>query len=205
MEEAHESIARVTKGSEARPLLTQAIHYATFKHEGQTRKNPQEDPYIVHPIEVMAILFDHGITDETTLTAAVLHDVVEDTPASLEEVSTLFGPGVASVVSEVSDDKSLPKRTRKLLQMEHASTKSLAARLVKIGDKISNTKDLLVTPPEDWTDVQRFGYIAWSEEICTRAISAGGVPPSLVDHVEIHFKSLGVRKEEWLEPYFASM
>lgn len=205
MDQAHDSIARITKGSEFRPLLTQAIDYATFRHEGITRKNPQKNPYIVHPIEVMTILFDHGITDETTLVAAVLHDVVEDTPASLKEISTLFGSDVASVVAEVSEDKSSPKKERKLLQMEHASTKSLAARLVKLGDKISNTKDLLVTPPEEWTDVQRFGYIAWSEEICNRAISAGGIPPSLVDHVEVHFKSLGIRKEDWLEPFFASM
>lgn len=88
--------------------LEKAIQYATKMHSGQKRKNSKHDDYIVHPIEVMYILFDHSITDEITLIVAVLHDVVEDTPATLEDIAKLFGSDVATIVDEVTDDKDLP-------------------------------------------------------------------------------------------------
>ena len=183
------------------PLLKMAIRYAAAKHEGQKRKNARGDDYIIHPVEVMLILFSHGVTDESILIAAVMHDTVEDTSATLEEVASMFGPEVASVVDEVSDDKSLPKIERKRLQLERIGHKSLSARLVKIADKISNTRDLLTDPPVGWSDVQKHGYIAWAYAIYSSAASTGDVPFALKTYAELHFKNLGADRA-WLEPYF---
>jgi len=186
------------------PLLKKAIQYATVAHSGQKRKNSCAQDYIVHPVEVMLILFTHDVTDESTLIAAVLHDTVEDTEATLEDISLKFGYDVALSVSQVSDDKSLPKRERKLLQLEKTRVKNLPARLINIADKISNTRDMLCDPPVGWTELQKHGYIAWSWAICNSAIEVGGVPVSLREYTKNHFFNLGT-SDIWLEPYLNAM
>lgn len=80
--------------------------------------------------------------------AAVLHDTVEDTDTTFEELEAMFGNKVAKIVQEVTDDKTLPKQERKLQQVEHALHCSHQAKLVKLADKLYNLRDLNRCTPE---------------------------------------------------------
>lgn len=143
-----------------------ALDFAAYKHRDQRRKGAQKLPYINHPIQVTAILWDTGSVRETvTLVAALLHDTVEDTDTKPEEISTNFGDEVRSIVMEVTDDKSLPKERRKELQVLDAPHKSPRARLVKLADKISNVDEVANDPPPGWSFERRREYIDWSEKV----------------------------------------
>ena len=90
-----------------------ALHFAAHRHRDQRRKGEEASPYINHPIEVAELLARvGGVTDMVTLQAAILHDTLEDTQTTREELGAVFGPEVLSVVEEVTDDKSLPKAER---------------------------------------------------------------------------------------------
>ena len=111
--------------------ITKAVMFAAAKHTLQRRKNVSQSPYIEHPIRVAYILANIGKVDcETCLAAAYLHDVIEDTNCTYDEIVKDFGKDIADIVKEVSDDKSLPKVERKKLQVLNAFKKSYGARLV---------------------------------------------------------------------------
>lgn len=151
---------------ESTGLLLKAIHFAADKHRDQRRKGAGHAPYINHPVAVAQTLWEvGGVRDTVPLLAAILHDTIEDTDTTPEELSRLFGEDVLSVVLEVTDDKSLPKQARKKLQVEHASQLSVHARLVKLGDKISNLRDLVDVPPPDWSLKRRQEYALWTESV----------------------------------------
>lgn len=98
--------------------LVKCANFCAIKHEHQRRKNSAQSPYINHPIGVAAILTEEaGITDPDVIMAALLHDTVEDTDTTFEEIENAFGPKVKSIVAEVTDDKYLPKMVRKQLQV----------------------------------------------------------------------------------------
>lgn len=151
---------------ESTGLLLKALRYASQKHSDQRRKNAKASPYINHPIQVAQILWDvAGVRDPSLLIAAILHDTIEDTDATPEEIRTAFGEEVLALVLEVTDDKSLPKQTRKRLQVEHAPHKSYKAKLLKIADKISNVGDIISWPPRDWSLERRQEYLLWTEKV----------------------------------------
>jgi len=103
------------------PQLLIALEFAAHKHRDQRRKDASASPYINHPIALARLLAaEGGVTDVKTLVAAVLHDTIEDTDTTYEELVEHFGRKVADVVAEVTDDQSLPKPRRKALQIEHA-------------------------------------------------------------------------------------
>ncbi|MBW8734911.1 MAG: bifunctional (p)ppGpp synthetase/guanosine-3',5'-bis(diphosphate) 3'-pyrophosphohydrolase, partial [Asticcacaulis sp.] len=119
--------------------LIAAVHFAADKHRYQRRKDTDATPYINHPVALAHILVDEGgIEDTDVLCAALLHDTVEDTDTTPEEIAARFGPRIAAIVMEVTDDKSLPGAARKQAQIDHAPHISLEAKLVKLADKISN-------------------------------------------------------------------
>src|SRR5438876_10654699 len=125
-----------------------ALKFAAEKHRNQRRKDADASPYINHPIAVAAVLAtEAGVTDEATLIAALLHDTVEDTETTVQELQQLFGPEVAALGGEMSDDKSLPKETRKRLQAAHAPGTSPKAKRLKIGDRTCNGRDLVEDQP----------------------------------------------------------
>lgn len=143
-----------------------ALEFAATKHSGQIRKGPTGEPYINHPISVAFLLSEvGGVTDSEILAAALLHDTVEDTDATLEELTELFGERVGSLVAEVTDDKTLPKEERKLLQVSHAPTLSADAKLLKLGDKICNLRDVVGKPPGGWSDERRREYLDWTAQV----------------------------------------
>lgn len=148
------------------PRLLQAISFSAKKHRFQRRKGGDAEPYINHPIEVANLIASVGkVTDLEILMAAVLHDTIEDTETTAEELTELFGENVCGMVLEVTDDKSLPKQRRKELQIEHSPHLSFGAKHVKLGDKISNITDVLNNPPADWSSETKSEYIAWAGQV----------------------------------------
>jgi guanosine-3',5'-bis(diphosphate) 3'-pyrophosphohydrolase len=147
-------------------VLLETLHFAAAKHRDQRRKDAAASPYINHPIRVAHLLASvGGVTDLVTLQAALLHDTVEDTATTPEELEQHFGREVQQVVAEVTDDKSLPKGDRKRLQIEHAPHLSRRAQQLKIADKIANVQDVTASPPADWPPERRLEYLNWTERV----------------------------------------
>jgi guanosine-3',5'-bis(diphosphate) 3'-pyrophosphohydrolase len=146
--------------------ILKAAAFAADKHRMQRRKDADASPYINHPLALAHILCSEGgVTDTAVLVAALLHDTVEDTETSPDELKREFGPEVAAIVAEVTDDKALPKEERKRLQVAKAATKSEGAKLVKLADKVSNLRDIAATPPADWPLERREAYFRWAKEV----------------------------------------
>src|SRR5262245_39048450 len=150
-------------------LLLKALAFAAKKHRDQRRKDAQASPYINHPIELADVLVNEaGVTDVEVLCAALLHDTVEDTATTPDELVEAFGSRVARIVAEVTDDKSLSKQERKRLQIEHAQQLSTEAKLVKLADKICNLRDVADHPPAGWDLVRRRDYFDWAKSVVDR-------------------------------------
>ena len=157
-------------------LILKAVGFAAMKHRDQRRKGHGAAPYINHPVEVALLLHKvGGVEDPEILSAALLHDTIEDTKTSPKELEDYFGKRICGIVREVTDDKSLPKEMRKKLQIEHAGSLSTAAALIKIADKICNVLDILHSPPADWNIQRRCEYFDWAEKVvnnCPRVSEA---------------------------------
>lgn len=150
-------------------LILRAAAFAARKHRDQRRKDAEASPYINHPLELARVLAEvGGVTDAATLCAALLHDTVEDTATTPEELEREFGSEIAALVGEVTDDKSLPKVERKRLQVEHAATISDKAKRVKLADKICNLTDVAQSPPADWSLGRRREYFDWAKSVIDR-------------------------------------
>lgn len=146
--------------------LLKAISYAAEKHRNQRRKDQDASPYINHPIAVATVLASEGNVDnEKILLGAILHDTVEDTETTFKDLEDIFGSEIADIVKEVTDDKTLPKATRKELQIEHAVHASPYAKQIKIADKICNIRDILRTPPADWSVERKRDYLDWTGKV----------------------------------------
>lgn len=146
--------------------LLHALKFSAEKHIHQRRKDAKATPYINHPIEVAEHLASvGGILDEDVLIAGLLHDTVEDTSTTMEEIEDQFGSRVAGIVSECTDDKSLPRLERKRLQIVNAASKSRDAKCVKIADKTCNLSSLLVNPPSHWNLLQQQEYVEWTAKV----------------------------------------
>lgn len=160
-------------GSLARVI--NAVGLAAEAHRHQRRKDAEASPYINHPIALLRILAVEGsVEDADVLCAAALHDFLEDCcggpgqPSVTDGRATIleeFGSDVLAIVEAVSDDKSLPKETRKRLQIEHAAHSSPSARLVKLADKIANLRDISESPPADWSFERRQAYFDWAKQV----------------------------------------
>lgn len=158
-------------------LILEAAAFAADKHRMQRRKDVDASPYINHPLALAHILSREGkVGDPVVLCAALLHDTVEDTDTTLEELELRFGAEVAATVAEVTNDESLDKAEQKRLQVTKASSKSPAAKLVKLADKIANLRDLAATPPAGWSRDRRLEYYRWSREVVA---GLRGVNPAL--------------------------
>merc|ERR1712156_1011800 len=142
--------SKITKMSSLANVM-KAADFAAKKHRDQRRKDPQQTPYINHPIGVANILANEGgIDDPLVLQAALLHDTVEDTDTTLDEVS---------------DQKDLPSQERKRLQVVNAPKKSHRAKLVKLADKLYNLRDLQRSTPKGWTEKRLQLYFVWSSYV----------------------------------------
>ena len=149
--------------------ILDAAVFAAEKHQGQVRKNKHHSPYITHPLLVARAIYEIGNIDDTRiLTAAILHDTLEDTRTTEQEIADRFGDRVLSIVLEVTDDKSEEKLTRKRNQVIHAPELSYEAKIVKLADKLINCLDILNDPPEDWPLERRRDYIQWGADVVVK-------------------------------------
>jgi GTP diphosphokinase / guanosine-3',5'-bis(diphosphate) 3'-diphosphatase len=147
-------------------LVLKAMAFAASKHRDQKRKGVEESPYINHPITVAKVLWhEGGVRDPVIIAAALLHDTIEDTQTTPEELSGAFGASVAAVVEEVTDVKWLSKRSRKVLQLARAGRASTRAKQIKLADKICNLRDILASPPKDWSIERKRQYFDWAKRV----------------------------------------
>jgi guanosine-3',5'-bis(diphosphate) 3'-pyrophosphohydrolase len=158
-------------------LLLKALAFAAHKHRDCRRKDAGATPYINHPIALANILCNEArVTDIEVICAALLHDTVEDTDTTAEDLEREFGASIRDLVLEVSDDKGMDKPARKQHQVDHAAHISDRAKLVKLADKISNLRDVSGCPPAHWDLERRRQYFDWAKQVIDRL---RGVHPGL--------------------------
>lgn len=160
--------------SKALDPISLAIAKASWWHGEQVRKYTNEK-YIVHPIEVMKFL-ELFTKDEAVLAAAILHDVIEDTDATIEEVKAIFGEDVASLVFGMSEPEvpaGTNREQRKEIYRIHLSEQCWRTKMIKHGDIYSNTKDIAMHDP-DFAVV----YLAEIQRTLS-SIEAPNIPPLL--------------------------
>jgi (p)ppGpp synthase/HD superfamily hydrolase len=146
--------------------LARALDFVARKHAGQRRKGTAAEPYINHLAEVAWLLAEATAGEDRALVmAGLLHDTLEDTDTTLEELTHEFGSEIAALVAEVSDDKSLDRETRKRLQAATAAQKSPRAKMIKLADKISNIRSIIESPPRDWSVDRKLRYVEWAREV----------------------------------------
>lgn len=153
----------MSRSKEDLSIILKALAFAAIKHKDQRRKDAGASPYINHPISLANVLRNEGgINDPKVICAALLHDTIEDTETTAEELRQHFGKAIARIVLEVTDDKTLLKAERKLKQIEVAAHASRRAKLVKLADKICNLRDILTSPPADWSLKRKQEYFDWA-------------------------------------------
>lgn len=140
------------------PILLAVAAYAAEQHAYQRRAGYDRLPYINHLLKVTSGLIECGETNLELLSAALLHDILEDTPVTLLELQEHFGEEVASIVSELTDDMNLTYETRKRLQYEGISGLSVSAQKIRIADKASNVFDICHYPL-DWPVIRKQAYL----------------------------------------------
>lgn len=134
-----------------------AIEFAVEKHKGQTRKNKAKTPYVSHLFGVTYYVVEIGqVRDPQAIQAALLHDVVEDTGVTLEEVQGRFGASVAGYVAELTEES-------KHSQVALAPKTSLGATQIKLADSLYNLRDLSTHAPEGWSRERVDSYFEWTQ------------------------------------------
>jgi len=151
---------------DAADLILRAVAFAAHKHRDQRRKDKDASPYINHPIALAKVLWQEGgVRDAQVIAAALLHDTLEDTETSWQELRGDFGEEIADVVLEVTDTKWIRKEVRKRLQVARAARSSDEAKLVKLADKICNVRDIAAHPPAGWALERKRQYFDWAKEV----------------------------------------
>jgi guanosine-3',5'-bis(diphosphate) 3'-pyrophosphohydrolase len=157
-------------------LVLQAAAFAAEKHRNGRRKDAEASPYINHPIQLAYILVQADVEDPIVLAAALLHDTIEDTNTTHDELEIVFGHEIANIVVECSDDKTQGKLERKQAQVDKAARISTRAKLVKLADKIANVSDIDGAPPAGWSLERKREYFDWAKRVVDRM---RGVHPKL--------------------------
>ena len=147
-------------------LVSEAAELAARRHNAMARKGRGNEPYINHLAEVANLLATATDGADAELVAAGwLHDTIEDTETTREELAQKFSERVAALVVECTDDMTLPKAERRRLQVVNASHKSPSARLIKIADKISNIGARILPDPSAEERADLVDYTDWAEQV----------------------------------------
>jgi guanosine-3',5'-bis(diphosphate) 3'-pyrophosphohydrolase len=169
-----------------------AARFAAERHREQKRKGKAGEPYVNHLLEVADLIAcSIDVVDTNLIAAALLHDTVEDTATTIQELRENFGEDVASLVAEVTDDKSLPKETRKALQVRNAPHKSERAATIKLADKISNLRAVLACPPTDWSVERQREYFRWAKQVVDGLPAPNAILKAEFDRTYARFDELG--------------
>jgi (p)ppGpp synthase/HD superfamily hydrolase len=166
----------------------QAVQIALQAHATQVRKS-DNSPYVVHPIMVAHILAQHGFSD-TVCAAALVHDVLEDTEMTRDELVRALGEEVVQVVDAVSEDASLQWEERKAAYAKKVGESSEGAKAVSIGDKIHNLQSLLDTHKEQgpslWSKFNRGkDQKLWFEELMLQTFRDTWQHPLVDEYAEL--------------------
>lgn len=127
-------------------IIENAAMIAVVAHNGQTRKN-DDTPYVMHPISVAITLSRYGFPDHV-VAAALVHDVLEDTDFSEEELRQGIGEEAFAIVKTVTNDPNLPWEEQRAAYVEVLRTASPEAKAVSAADKVANMKNLLAAYAE---------------------------------------------------------
>ena len=147
---------------------TNAFSFAATWHKGQTRKGIHREDFIQHPLRVAVRLVNHGLDDPNILSAALLHDVLEDTDCTPGLIQKKFGEPILQLVLEVTDDTTLLKSERKQRQVERAEYLSEPAGQIRLADKCDNVQSLIDDPPPNWGWPRQRAYVAWANRVVKR-------------------------------------
>lgn len=140
---------RIETAAERSPLVRAALEQARSDHAGQVRNGSGGMPYLEHPVQVAALLDEHRYADEV-LAAALLHDVVEDSETTLDELREKFGGEVAGLVGAMTDDESIDDyRERKAEHRERLAAAPGEAMAIYGADKLTNSSTLRAAYAEE--------------------------------------------------------
>ena len=147
-------------------LISEAAELAARRHNGMARKGRGSEPYVNHLAEVANLLAAATDGADAELVAAGwLHDTIEDTETTREELAQTFSARVADLVVECTDDMSLPKTVRRQKQIEDAPHKSSDAKLIKIADKVSNISARILADASAAERDELIDYVSWAEKV----------------------------------------
>ena len=168
---------RNSRGAEATALLlfARALDFAARKHVHQRRKGELAEPYINHLAEVARLLAAATEGRDAVVTVAgILHDTLEDTATSYDELAAEFGDEIAALVREVSDDTTKSRTERKQLQILQTAKASKRAKMIKLADKTSNLHSIINSPPRGWDLARKKEYFDWARRVADgcRGVSA---------------------------------
>lgn len=166
-------------------LVARAYAFAAERHVKDVRKGANKEPYINHPIEVaeLVAIATEG-RDPNLIAAAVLHDTIEDTDTSYDDLREEFNSEIADLVAEVTDDTRLPSEVRKAKQAADMPKKSDRAKMIKMADKISNLRSIRDSPPAAWTEDKKRSYIKTASNVVAGARDANAWLAKEFDRVE---------------------
>jgi len=189
--------------------ILHATTFAASKHTKQRRRD-QKTPYINHPIAVANLIVTlGGVTNVEIIQAALLHDTVEDTATTFDEIEKNFGKVVRDYVYEVTDPPGLSKVGKKLHQIDNKY--SYGARVVKLADKLHNLSDLIADPPAVWDLFGTHGYTIWCAKVVAGMKGTNkGLEDALADLFKKRFVKGGqeypvipeIDTEEYLKRYY---
>ena len=191
-------------------ILLEAINFAAVKHKDQRRKDPLQTPFINHPIGVAHIITDEGkVTNSDILISAILHDTIEDTDTTLDEVENEFGINIRKIVDECTDDKDLTWQENRQRQIDKAPNSSYEAKVVKLADKLYNLRDIDRHVPCGWTETRAHDYFVWALEVVN---GLRGSCQGIEDALDILFENRGIlehsngitNEDIWSEIYLLS-
>jgi len=175
--------------------IFEAIKFASEKHKLQKRKDDAGTPYINHPLGVARnISFLNSLQGKEktdTVIGALLHDTVEDTDTTFDEIEIRFSKEVADIVMEVTNRSDLDGDDSKAWELERAKTLSLQASLIRISDKIENIKDISYNQPNTWTLERKLKYCNWAKQ--------------LVTNISIQHTAIGELKYLFLQRYYETL
>jgi len=168
--------------------MLSAVEFAAEKHQHQTRKNPEQTPYIIHPLGVAHIALElGGITDSNALIAALLHDTLEDTDATPAEIGEKFGTQVLALVQDLTNTPGLEGDDAKEDQIKHAPFMHKYAKVVKLADRYYNICDL---KDVIWGKSRKTNYVLWGAKLAQVLRGTNSALEQAIDkEVTTHFQS----------------
>ncbi|MFH4977081.1 hypothetical protein AB6A40_003790 [Gnathostoma spinigerum] len=167
--------------------VIKAADLAARRHRNQRRGDPNQTPYVNHPIGVAYILTNEAkITDVATIVAAILHDVVEDTKTTFEEIQEQFGDEVCRLVKECTVDKKCSKDERRKQKIElapHLTRKAIQAKMIELANQLYNARDVERVNPVGWNSHKKKDFFKWTKEYVAKLKGSNDALEAALDDV----------------------